>query len=57
LSVREYERTRRVSLPADKAELSRNAFGMWADRTDINTDWVREGRARWESEWGNDQND
>ena len=57
LSVREYERTRRVSLPADKkAELVRDTFGMWADRADIDTDWVSEGRARWESEWGNDQN-
>jgi prevent-host-death family protein len=56
LSVREYERTRRVSLPGDKAKLARNAFGMWANRTDIDADWVSEGRARWESEWGNDQN-
>ncbi len=56
LSVREYERTRRVPLPADKAELARNAFGMWANRTDIDADWVNAGRARWESEWGDDQN-
>jgi prevent-host-death family protein len=56
LSVREYERTRRVPLPADKAELARDAFGMWAGRTDIDDDWVNEGRARWESDWGNDQN-
>jgi prevent-host-death family protein len=56
LSVREYERTRRVSLPGDKAELARTAFGMWADRTDIDDDWVNNGRSRWESEWGNDQN-
>jgi len=56
LSVREYERTRRVTLTPDKAELARNAFGMWADRTDIDDDWVSEGRSRWESEWGHDQN-
>ena len=56
LSVREYERTRRVSLPKDKAELASNAFGMWADRPDIDADWVNEGRARWESDWGDDQN-
>ena len=55
LSVREYERTRRVSLPPNKTELARNAFGMWADRVDINDAWVAEGRSRWESEWGDDQ--
>ena len=57
LSVREYERTRRVSLPADKAELVRNAFGMWVNRVDIDTDWVSEGRARWESDWQDVQDD
>lgn len=56
LSVREYERTRRVLLPADKAKLARDAFGMWANRADIDDKWIAEGRARWESEWGNDQN-
>ena len=56
LSVREYERTRRVPLSADKAELARTAFGMWANRDDIDTGWVREGRARWESEWGDGEN-
>jgi prevent-host-death family protein len=56
LSVREYERTRRVSLPEDKVELARNAFGMWANRADINDKWAAEGRARWESEWSDDQN-
>jgi prevent-host-death family protein len=56
LSVREYERTRRVSLPEDKVELVRDAFGMWANRADINDEWVAEGRARWESEWSDDQN-
>lgn len=55
VSVREYERTRRRSLPEDKAQLAREAFGMWANREDIDGAWVNEGRARWESEWGNDQ--
>ena len=55
LSVREYERTRRISLTVDKAQLARTAFGMWADRVDIDDDWVSEGRARWESEWGDEQ--
>jgi len=54
LSVREYERTRRVPLPVDKADLVRDAFGMWADRADIDDKWIAEGRARWESEWEDD---
>lgn len=55
LSVREYERTRRVPLLADKAELVRDSFGMWADRPDIDDEWMTEGRARWESGWEDDQ--
>ena len=55
LSVREYERTRRSSLSTDKAGLAREAFGMWANRTDIDDDWIAEGRSRWESDWGDDQ--
>ena len=55
LSVREYERTRRVTLTADKAELVHEAFGMWANRTDIDENWVSEGRSHWESEWGDEQ--
>ena len=55
LSVREYERTRRIPLPADKTKLVRDAFGMWAERTDIDEEWIAEGRARWESEWEDDQ--
>jgi prevent-host-death family protein len=55
LSVREYERTRRISLPKNKAKLVRDAFGMWAKRADIDSKWIAEGRARWESEWGDDQ--
>jgi prevent-host-death family protein len=56
LSVREYERTRRVPLSSDKTDLARSAFGMWANRTDIDADWVSGGRSRWESEWRDDQN-
>lgn len=55
VSVREYERTKRRTLTSDKAELARNAFGMWANREDIDSAWVNEGRARWESEWGDDE--
>ena len=55
LSVREYERTRRVTLPIDEAELVHDAFGMLAERADIDDKWITEGRARWEIEWEDDQ--
>ncbi|RJP56083.1 MAG: type II toxin-antitoxin system Phd/YefM family antitoxin [Anaerolineaceae bacterium] len=53
LSVREYERTKRVRLSPAKAAMVRNVFGMWMERADITEDWVGECRARWESDWKN----
>jgi prevent-host-death family protein len=53
LSVREYERTRRVKLSPKKADLTRSVFGLWTSRNDINDDWLKEGRAKWESDWEN----
>ena len=53
LSVRKYERARRAKLTPKKVESLRNAFGMWAERPDINDDWLKENRARWESNWKN----
>jgi len=50
LSVREYERLRRVSIQADKTELVSNAFGMWLEHSDIEDGWIAKGRACWESE-------
>jgi prevent-host-death family protein len=51
LSVREYERTKRIKLSPIKIETLRSAFGMWAKRVDITNDWLAEGRAKWESSW------
>lgn len=53
LSIREYERTKRIRLSPAKIEILRDAFGMWTGRADITEDWIREGRARWESDWKN----
>lgn len=53
LSVREYERARRAKLTPKKTESLRSAFGMWAGRADINDEWLKESRARWESDWKN----
>ncbi len=54
LSVREYERARRAKLTPKKAEILRGAFGMWAGRSDINDEWLKESRAKWESDWKDD---
>lgn len=53
LSVREYERARRAKLTPKKTELLRGAFGMWAGRADINDEWLKESRTKWESDWKN----
>jgi prevent-host-death family protein len=53
LSIREYELTRRVKVSPKKTEVLRNAFGMWADRADIDDNWLKESRAGWESDWKN----
>ncbi len=53
LSIREYERTRRTRLTPKRAEKLRRAFGMWADRADLDDNWLKESRARWESDWAN----
>lgn len=57
LNVREYERIRRVAAPPAENSLVNAAFGMWADRDEINENWVAEGRARWESDWNRAQTD
>ena len=53
VSVREYERAKRIKLSPAKIEILRGAFGMWAKRTDITDNWLAEGRAKWESDWNN----
>ncbi|GMV35361.1 MAG: hypothetical protein DCC59_01670 [Chloroflexi bacterium] len=53
LSVREYERNKRVRLTPAKSKVLREAFGMWSHRADITDGWLAEGRARWQSEWKN----
>ena len=45
LSVREYEGGKRATLTPKKTESLRDVFGMWAERADINDDWLKESRA------------
>ena len=53
LSVRAYEAACRapgLSAP-DQMGRARAAFGMWAGREDIDSNWLERGRRRWRSEW------
>jgi prevent-host-death family protein len=40
-------------LPATDSDLLDSAFGLWANRPDINDDWLADGRSHWESAWRN----
>ncbi len=35
----------------NRRALALSAFGMWADRSDIDEEWLARGRARWQNEW------
>lgn len=39
---------KRKDTRAEQVKLARESFGMWADRKDINDDWLTEIRAGWE---------
>ena len=52
LSFEAYERL----LPKEQATALKtprvqHAFGLWANRDDINEAWLADGRSRWESRW------
>lgn len=49
VSVEAFERYRRADRrPGERA---RQAFGMWAERTDLDEAWLAQGRERWQSRW------
>ena len=52
LSVSEYTRMQPQNDPTTKQiELLLASYGLWAGRTDIDEDWMADGRSRWESTW------
>lgn len=58
IGLDEYRRLqsfRRTTL-GEKTELARSAFGMWAERDDIDEDWPERQR-RWVSAWNEDAAD
>ena len=42
-------------IPTDKLTLIEQCYGMWADRADIDDNWLAEGRTRWLSTWHRDE--
>ncbi len=52
LSIEAYERLlpkgQSLALNASPAQ---SAFGLWANRDDIDEAWLADGRSRWESRW------
>ncbi len=52
--LRRNRRVRRVKLSSERYEKLRSVFGMWADRTDIGDDWLKDNRSNWTSTWKDD---
>ena len=57
LSVTAYEDSSRASKTEmdDRLTLARAAFGMWANRPDIDDLWLQRGRERWRSNWSDER--
>ena len=52
MGIEQYEAiSKRPLLDADKKALAREAFGMWANRQDLDDEWLKAGRERWYSTW------
>jgi prevent-host-death family protein len=52
MGIEQYEAISKRPLPdTDKKNLAREAFGMWANREDLDDEWLKAGRDRWYSTW------
>ena len=52
MGIEEYEQSQKRPFPSQKsAALLQEAFGMWANRADIDDTWLNESREQWESRW------
>ena len=45
----------REKLSKEEVEILYAVFGMWAERDDIDDNWVIEGRNNWYSDWKGDK--
>ena len=55
LSMGEYQRLQPQAVPDDKQrDLLEQTFGLWSQRSEIDDEWLADGRSRWESAWANE---
>ena len=55
LTMDAYERLLPKERPLTRKESQTSyAFGLWANRDDINEAWLADGRSRWESQWSDE---
>ncbi len=54
LSIDEYERLQPPASGSIRQTLLSEVFGLWARREDIDEDWLKDGRSRWESVWADE---
>jgi prevent-host-death family protein len=57
MSIAAYEATRRAAATPSRSrrELAQEAIGMWANRDDIEDDWLQQSREQWSSRWPQDR--
>lgn len=54
LSMSEYQRMQPKAVPDEKQlSLLKETFGLWAQRAEMDDEWLADGRSRWESSWTN----
>ena len=52
LSIEAYEQAFLRQPPTEEQRQQlQDSFGMWANRSDIDDNWLKDGRSRWESDW------
>ena len=55
VSISEYARMQPQASPnAEQVAQLQASFGLWKRRTDIDEEWLADGRSRWESAWANE---
>jgi prevent-host-death family protein len=55
LSINEFVRMQpRIDPTQAQLDLLKASFGLWAERPDINDEWLVEGRKQWESGWADE---
>lgn len=54
LSIDEYKRLQPQEPESGEQALLMRTFGLWAQRDDIDENWLIDGRSRWQSAWADE---